>query len=337
VVLLAVPLAIILTALVAYGMAFLSRSVSGGFVGWLEGTIGQAAALITVPLQYALQLTKWLTHQLGAHFAGVEWGAVTWLSSLTDAIGYSAKSIAGIAYDLHDFSRWLVLTEIPKLVHSLPTEAGKAVTYVTKRVQTIERTVVKLPGLTKAQIRAAVAVAIPGVILRDANLLEWLRKHLKALERAAAGAAGAALGDVLHWERGVGGRLNRDLTGVRHRIGRLEKLLTASGAAALVVAGLAKLGLQWVRCSRVGQVGKALCGAPQSVIDNLLSLLVDVFVVTNICEVIGLLEKAADEFSPLLNEFVSVVDGALCHGDYQAAPGLGVPALNYPPSLGMAL
>lgn len=306
--LLLIPMALILTAFVAYGLAFLTRSAAGGQVGWLTGFLKITAAPLVFIEQQVVNLTKWLSHAIGAHYAQVEYHASAWLGSMADTSDYISKSIAGIAYDLHDFSRWLVLTEIPKLVKGLPSSVTHLVHSVTTRVVHVERTIVKLPGLTKAQVRAAVAGAIPGVITQDLPYFDWLKKHLKTLERLIAGAAGAVLGAHIP--------LIKDLTGIRKRIGKLEHLLTRKASLALVATALATLGVSWIRCNNWKRLGRGVCGLPSSAITDLLGLITDVFILADICEVIKLTDDAFGVIEGPLASFVGNVGGALCHGDF---------------------
>jgi hypothetical protein len=276
-------LAILLTAFVAYGLAFLSRSQAGGTFGWLTGFLKLTAAPLIFVTEQVTKLTSWLTHAIGTHFAAVEWHAVNWLSGLADYLDYTGESIAGIMYDLDHSVRWLVGTEIPKLIKAIPTEIGKAVHYVTTRVVHIERTIVKLPGLTKAQIRAAVAVAIPGLIAHDLPYFDWLRKHLKALERVIAGGTVGALGGLLH--------LPKDLVGIRKRLARLERLGIGGLAAGAVAAALAALGASWIRCNNWKRLGRAGCQLDSSVITELLGLGLTATVVVEFREIVKLAQS----------------------------------------------
>ena len=325
-------LAILLTAFVAYGMAFQTRSFGGGLIGWLGSQIKDTIAAVPWIGSQVIELTKWLAHSIGAHFSQVEGHAVNWLSAFADYLDYTAESIAGIMYDLRDAMHWLVLHEIPKLIHALPNAVSTVTHAITKRVTVIERSVVKLPGLTKAEVKAAVAVAIPGLIAHDLPSFDWLRKHLKALERViAAGGAGAIAG-ILDWERGIGGRLDKDIAGIRKRIGKLEKLSAGEIAAGAVAIALAKLGLSWIRCENNKAVGKAICGLPSNLLQDLLGLLTDVLVLTNICTVIPILEQGFEVVEPAIAELTSGAAALLCAGRYPGPPALGVPALKLPAS-----
>ncbi len=311
-----IPMALLLTAFVAYGLAFLTRSVSGGMFGWLTGFLKIGLLLPVAVTSAVVDLTKWLSHAIGTHYQQVEYHASAWLGSIADASDYVNKSLAGIAYDLHDFSRWLVLTEIPRLVHAIPGEATKAVKVIEKRLPGIEKIVYRVPKLTKAAVAAAVAVAIPGVITHDLPYFDWLKKHLKALELILAGATGAVLGAAIP--------LPKDLLGIRKRIGKIERAIVGTAAVGLVATALARLGVSWIRCNNWKRLGRGVCGLPASVISDFLGFLTDVFILADICEVIKLTDDAFAVVEGPLASFVGNVGGALCHGDFpeQAWGGL---------------
>lgn len=311
-------LAILLTAFVAYGLAFLSRSAAGGQFGWLTGFLAITVGPIGWVTAQVVELTKWLTHSIGSHFRGVEFHAVNWLSALADYLDYTGESIAGIMYDLKASVTWLVEHEIPRLIKGLPSSVTHLVHSITTRVVHVERKIVKLPGLTKAQIRAAVAVAIPGIIAHDLPYFDWLKKHLKALERIIAGATGAVIGSTIPSVR--------DLIGIRKRIGELEKTLAGTAVAGAVALALARLGVSWIRCNNWKRLGRGVCGLPSSVISDILGLITDVFILADICEVIKLTDDAFGVVEGPLASFVGNVGGALCHGDY---PELAWPGLAY--------
>jgi hypothetical protein len=51
----------------------------------------------------------------------------------------------------------------------------------------------------------------------------------------------------------------------------LERSIAGVSALALVGTALARLGLNWIRCRRVGRVGKAVCGMDSQLLGALLA------------------------------------------------------------------
>jgi hypothetical protein len=71
--------------------------------------------------------------------------------------------------------------------------------------------------------------------------------------------------------KAAAGSLGRDLSGALARLKRIEKAVTKAGAVALVGAALAALGAGWIRCPRVGKVGKSLCGVNADLLESLIA------------------------------------------------------------------
>lgn len=67
------------------------------------------------------------------------------------------------------------------------------------------------------------------------------------------------------------GQLERELDHVAGRVGGLAKRLAPAAIAGLVVAAIGRLGFGWVRCSRVGRVGKSVCGMNEGLLEGLLA------------------------------------------------------------------
>lgn len=67
------------------------------------------------------------------------------------------------------------------------------------------------------------------------------------------------------------GRLEREAGALGHRIGQLARRVTPAALAAATIATLARVGLGWVRCSRVKDAGKAVCGMDSGLLESLLA------------------------------------------------------------------
>jgi len=58
---------------------------------------------------------------------------------------------------------------------------------------------------------------------------------------------------------------------IKKRLGKVTKLGTVAGLVGLTAAVLGRLGLGWLRCSRVGRVGRQLCGMNEGLLESLLA------------------------------------------------------------------
>ena len=65
--------------------------------------------------------------------------------------------------------------------------------------------------------------------------------------------------------------LEREIGRLGHRIRGARTVIGASVFVGLLVAALAKMGLGWIRCSRVKSTGKRLCGMDAGLLDSLLT------------------------------------------------------------------
>jgi hypothetical protein len=200
--------------------------------------------------------------------------------------------------------------------------------------------------------KAAVAVTLPYVLIRQwiteeiERLLPKVTHTVKTIERELPGKTitivRRAAADVLplpSWVLHLPHRLH-GIDELEERLGkRLRKVEALLGATAMAAAMANVLGVS-ARCLRSGNVGKvarAVCGLSREALNDLLGLLVDVLIVEDVCQVIVLLEDALSLVQGPLNDFVTVVDGALCHGDYGAAPDDPDVRLSLPPVTGLTL
>lgn len=314
-----VALGALLVAFVAYGYAGMQHGQSKGFLNWIVGQAEDTVKAAIWLTEQLVPLTSFLAHELGNAFNVTYAAAARWIGGVENYISMKGAALANFASAVNSWATWLVTKEIPHLIRALPNSVTHLVHTVTTRVVHVEKTIVKLPGLTKAQVRAAVAVAIPGIIANDLPYFQWLKDHLKALERVLSGAAGAVIGSSIPSVR--------DLIGIRKRIGKIERALTHSAAAGLVAVAIATLGVSWIRCTNWKRLGRGFCNLPASAISHLLGLITDIFVLADVCRVVELLEDALKTIEPELAAFIGEVGGALCHGDFEAPPVLTVPAV----------
>lgn len=126
-------------------------------------------------------------------------------------------------------------------------------------------------------------------------------------------------------------QFGRTVKQIRRRLGKVEALL---GATAMAVAMANVLGIPNPRCLTKGPVGRfsrALCGMPTNLLNDLLGLIADYFVVSHICDVLPFIEDAASTIgTPLVAELTKVGAG-LCDANTQPAALVGpmptIPAL----------
>jgi hypothetical protein len=66
-------------------------------------------------------------------------------------------------------------------------------------------------------------------------------------------------------------RVEREAEAIGQRLKSLARHVAGIGALAYVAAELARLGLGWIRCSKVKRVGKTVCGLNENLLEGLLA------------------------------------------------------------------
>lgn len=67
------------------------------------------------------------------------------------------------------------------------------------------------------------------------------------------------------------GALEHGLDVLKGEVGKLRKTVTVAGLLGIGAAVLGRLGLGWLKCSRVGRAGKQICGMDESLLESLLA------------------------------------------------------------------
>jgi hypothetical protein len=164
---------------------------------------------------------------------------------------WTAREIAGLAADTLHFGQSLSHVRMPRLTRAmiiaafpLPWLARRVAALVRAHAIPSTRTVIArttrpiIQRVTRIVKATAGAVVIPGVL--------WgTLPRLRGLER---------------WRNRTGSRLRK-----------LERGIAGVSAVALVGTALARLGLNWIRCRRVGRVGKAVCGMDSNLLGAVLA------------------------------------------------------------------
>ena len=254
---LAIPLIVILAVLVAYGSSVLTRSSGAGVVKWLADQVLSTIVGGEWIAKQIVKLASYVAHELGSHFTAMEHTAAAWVASLANYVDYIGRATLLLPFEFSRFAYWLVRTEIPRLVKAYAPVVSKITHAVVSRVVRVERTIVKLPRLSKAQAQALIAAAVARLIGPYLIPLRWLRAHFAALRAAVAHPLPLPL--------------PRSWPNLLRRVKRLEGLIGAGVAAGALVLALSRLGLGWIRCRNVTKAGKRLCGMDTSLLDELLA------------------------------------------------------------------
>jgi hypothetical protein len=287
---LGVPFILLAAYVVVFGLTPSQRAASEGIVSWLK-SFGRLGAFFAGPAgELAVKLTRWITHKIAEAFGDLEHLATTWFSAIFQYYDKVITNALEWPLWVWRLQRWLLDVEIPKLVR-LATHAPSAITTtITKRLQPITRTIVRLPKLTKAQATALVSAAVATYIHPYLAQLRWLRAHFHALT--------AVLPRVIPIPHVP------TFPNIWRRLRALERKLAPAAVTALVVAALARMGLSWIRCNKTKRVGKAICGLDESLVDKFLLDALAIFGVLSIVEFAEGLVAIEDEAVGIMGRLV---------------------------------
>lgn len=112
------------------------------------------------------------------------------------------------------------------------------------------------------------------------------------------------------------GAVEREQARTNARLRRLAWAGAFASATALVWSVLKKWDLRWLRCTKVTRVGKLLCGMNTSLFDALFLGAFEAFAVLDICDMVRIIEGAAEQFEPVLRGIVIAEDDLLGHCGY---------------------
>lgn len=279
---------VIVVAFAALGVAAMQPQTSSAFTRWLR-TLGPVARLVIgSSADLALRLTRWVTSKVGEGFADMERLAVGWIGGLAEWAKVTFEAALLWPIELLRFAFWLLDVELPRLIRALPNAATRLVHQTITRVVRVERTVVKLPKLSRAQARALVAAAVATYIGPYLFPLRWLRSHFHALTAVIPHTLPIPFG--------------RTITAIRKRLRRLERVTAAGVGVGLVAVALTRLGLKWIRCGKVMRAGRRVCGMDD---DLLTSLLGDTLLVLGAVSVV----EFAEGLLAIEDEALSVMGG----------------------------
>lgn len=286
----AIPFLVIVTAFVVLGTAATARATGSAFTSWLNdlGRVGQFVGGVTADI--AVSLTRWITHHIGAEWGDLERLAVTWLGGIAQ---WADKVIIGaLEWPLYlfRFQLWLLDVYLPRLFRTIPRTVHTITQPIIQRFPPITRTIVRLPKLSAATARALVAAAVATYVRPYLADLRWLHRHFSALTQAIPRALPIPTVPAI--------------PNLRKRIGRLEKIAAAGLGVAVVARALSRLRVGWIRCNKVGRLGRAACGLDEGLLESLLTDALAIFSVVSVVEFARELRAVEDEAIGIMGRLV---------------------------------
>jgi hypothetical protein len=271
---LAIPLLYLVGFVVSYGALVAYRGQGDAANESIKGLLLWLAERID-----AVRIGVWRASGRPLAFAAdaLRWVAHSIEDALTAVAGFFASPVAQF---------WHALADPPiQVAHALARFAAATASSIARiERETIPDAIRRALEGPRSKIAAALAA------------LTYLRAHaIPALEHG------------LDWTRGRVGRLEREATRTGARLRAAEKYLTAAGATVLTVWGLNRLRLRWLRCSKVGRVGRAVCGFDADLLESLLlgSALVvgSVSLIELVREAEGMMDEGIGALRAVVREF----------------------------------
>ncbi len=256
----------------------------GGFHG--IGAVHPFSFLHTI----VTNVENWTARGMQASERGITYS----LSQLIDTFGLFFGVPLAIALALYELAQFAA--------HQI----GKAVT----RVE--HTTVIKKIGTATKVITSVTA-----------QQFHVLANRITRAEHAIAHLTTAIAHGVAHLPARVG-LTSKQIRRMERSLARVEKATVGAGAVALVGAVALRLGFKWFKCQSFRKVGKRLNCGSWAFLDSLLSLAIDLLLITNLCTVSRLLTRLGHAVQPMLTSLtIGAEELFQCQG-VSRPPNMGI-------------
>lgn len=235
-------------------------------LGFAADAVDAANHAILHAIGQGIQATQWAWHK------NVKWLTYTF-QEIAEGIAYTAEETRNALHALRHYT--------------LPLAIGLALG-PTAAIVALLRKQVRALFHEAAHIATSIAHEIPKVLTRVEHVTTTVAKTVYVTVPAAviSGVAGV-------WPRI--GRIEREAAAEGKRLSKVEKIATVLGLSGLLVATLGRLGVGWIRCSKVNRIGRALCGLDNNLLDSLLLDSLAIFGAISIVEFAETLLAVEDE------------------------------------------
>lgn len=334
VVLLTLTLLAFLGWIVARGMGYIWKYTIGAFLNVLADMLNIHVWFVHWDIggpvkAVANDVEKWFMDQAAKNEAAMGY---FWHASANTA-SWMASETVSLARDTLHFGEWLKNVFTPAYVEGA-THLWKSITHTTaSKVAQVESQVARQAKV----VSHAVTVGVPSAVEHAVRPIDKeIAKHRKALGALAGAAAGGlalpgGLVGVEHTIEDVYGWTRKNLRLHNLRLSRLEKILGAAGFAALLANALGLPNWRCVTRGNLGRVSRALCGLPGNFLNDLLGLIADFFILTNVCAILPWVEAAASDIGVPLVDLLTDATAGLCAGSIGAPQPLQGAAVTVPP------
>lgn len=208
----------------------------------------------------------------------------------------TADSIAFLARETLHGIRVLRDSVVPGLIHDVTGPLNHELQRLQDLARTARESLQDVINLGESRVTALERTIERRVAERVAAAVAAGEGALIGSYAGSLGALKAIIGDT--WAT------------LRARIRRLEQV-TGLAALAGLIAATVTLEWPWLRCTNIGRLGKAMCGFPVRLLEDLLAGLVDALTIVEICNIAQVVQALAREAEPVLAELI-LVENAVC-------------------------
>ena len=309
---LAIGLFVLLAYLVATGTAASAIATAKAHTGWLPSWLKSAVFFVLPVAQVFLALGKWLSHHLGSYAAAIEAKVSRWFGELAhyqNVVGYWSLYWP---IGLYHFAEHAYRHAIPSAINARTKPLAKRIDAVEAQAKAAAGFDHSVPRRIKAVDQTKEVTVIKEVAMPHAGEWSWIHDHFNTLKKVVLGTAAAAVAVPLP----LAPALPIPWHGIDKRVKRLTKELlfwtTATGAALLVARAIGGVTSNCVKKGPIGKMARALCGLPSHFLNDLLGILADIWILENVCVLIGPLETIAQDVGIPLVEALTDIGAGLC-------------------------
>jgi hypothetical protein len=211
---------------------------------------------------------------------GIDAMQATWnecISYTAYAIRWWGQELASLSHDTAQAIEGLHVTSVTNVYRKVNTGLAARVGALAAAVAVLKHAALTRVEKITTTVTHRVTVVEHAISVPDIGALPRTIPTVKELERAGEAA-----------------------------LGRAKAFARRFGPAALLatlIAGLARLGLGWVRCSKVGRAGKQLCGMNDSLLESLLADTLLIAGTISLVEFAEGMQGITAEVTPLIRDF----------------------------------
>jgi len=326
----AIDLFVILACLGALMLILCAKGIAQALATIIHHSVGH----LPIVGRFFGTAADWIEKQIVSAMSDIANGVEGVIGAFWHALGNLVASIGheiyGLAVAIDSFGQYLHNVVRPWVVLTLVGGLQHGVKWLRHEIASIKTTVYRTATIIEHPVHTKIGGAVREItrpIAGELGRLEhWVFPRVKGLEHELDVTIPRDIAAV----RSRVGQLDRFYERLWAKVRHLDKITVGTLVGALALTFLAKLGAGWILCRNWKTLGRGVCRLPGHFIEDLLGLIADFVVLTNICQVLPWLEEG---FSLVVSPLVSTLSRAgagVCHSSSGPPAPLTTPALYLP-------